>query len=103
MKKIMLVCNGGMSTSILARQIRDASNGEFEVDAYPEATYSEHLTDDIHVILVGPQIRYLVPDIQKVAGSARTVQTIDLRTYGLMDGKKVIKQIQDIYKEHAYD
>ncbi len=102
MKKVMLVCNGGMSTSIMAKQIRDASKGEFEVVAFSEGTYRDHLTEDIHVILVAPQIRFLVKDISKIAGEHRTVQAIDLRTYGLMDGKKVLELIRKIYKEKAY-
>lgn len=102
MEKVMLVCNGGMSTSIMAKQIRDASDGTFDVVAFPESTYSENLTEDIRVILVAPQIRFLTGEIEKVVGEKRTVRSIDLRTYGLMDGKKVLKMILDIYKEKEY-
>ncbi|WP_144743235.1 PTS sugar transporter subunit IIB [Enorma burkinafasonensis] len=100
MEKIMLVCNGGMSTSIMARQIREASEGRYEVKAYSESVYANNLEDDIKVILIAPQIRFLVDDIQKIAGPNRVVQAIDMQTYGLMDGKKVTKLIDKIYKEH---
>lgn len=100
MEKVMLVCNGGMSTSIMAKQIRDASEGRYDVVAYPETVYPAHLTDDIKVILIAPQIRFMLEDIRKVAGPDRVVDTIDTQTYGLMNGKKVLKMIDRIYKEN---
>lgn len=100
MEKVMLVCNGGMSTSIMARQIREASEGRYEVKAYSESVYAANLEDDIKVILIAPQIRFLADDIQKIAGPHRVVKAIDMQTYGLMDGKKVTKLIDKIYKEH---
>lgn len=100
MENIMLVCNGGMSTSIMARQIREASKGRYEVKAYSESVYANNLEDDIKVILIAPQIRFLVDDIQKIAGPDRVVRAIDMQTYGLMDGKKVTKLIDKIYQEH---
>ena len=36
MKKIMLVCNAGMSTGMLAKRIQEASEGTMEVHAYGE-------------------------------------------------------------------
>lgn len=102
METIMLVCNGGMSTSIMAKQVRDASEGRYDVVAYPESVYLGHLTDDIKVILVAPQIRFMVDDIQKVVGPERVVKSIDMQTYGLMNGAKVLKMIDKIYKEHGW-
>ena len=96
----MLVCNGGMSTSIMARQIREASEGRYEVKAYSESVYAGNLDDDIKVILIASQIRFMVDDIQKVAGLNRVVQAIDMQSYGLMVGKKVTKLIDKIYQEH---
>lgn len=100
MEKIMLVCNGGMSTSIMAKQIRDASEGRYDVVAYSEGVYANNLTDDIKVILIAPQIRFLVDEIQNVAGPNRIVKAIDMQTYGLMNGKKVLKMIDKIYQEN---
>lgn len=102
METIMLVCNGGMSTSIMAKQVRDASEGRYDVVAYPESVYPAHLTDDIKVILVAPQIRFMVDDIQRAVGSNRVVKSIDMQTYGLMNGGKVLKMIDRIYKERGW-
>lgn len=101
MENIMLVCNGGMSTSIMARSIREMSEGRYEVKAYSESVYANNLTDDIKVILIAPQIRFMIDDIQRVAGPDRVVKAIDMQTYGLMDGKKVTKMIDKIYKERG--
>ncbi len=51
MKKIILVCNGGMSTSMLAKRMNDEGGGKYEVSAYGEQEYTEHL--DGHVCLWG--------------------------------------------------
>ena len=43
MKKIMLVCNAGMSTGMLAKRIQEASEGTMEVHAYGAVSYT-HLS-----------------------------------------------------------
>lgn len=102
MKRVMLVCNGGMSTSIMAKQIRDASEDRYDVVAYPEGVFQAHLDDDIKVILIAPQIRFMKDEIQKAAGPDRVVEVIDMQTYGLMKGKRVLKMIDKIYSEHGF-
>ena len=88
MRKIMLVCNAGMSTGIMAKKIEEASEGTMEVSAYGEAEFEDHL-DGVEMILVGPQIRYLVPNIQ-----AKVSCPVD-SNYGAMNGKAVYQQIID--------
>ena len=55
-EKIMLVCNAGMSTGMLAKRIQEASEGTMEVHAYGEAEFINYM-DGVDLILVGPQIR----------------------------------------------
>ncbi|MDH6367008.1 MULTISPECIES: PTS sugar transporter subunit IIB [unclassified Breznakia] len=93
MKKIMLVCNAGMSTNMLAKKMRDASNGEFEVIAQGEAEYLDYL-EGVDLILVGPQIRYLIPDIQKQVDIP--VEGINPMKYGVLDGKGVLEDAKKI-------
>lgn len=96
MKKIMLVCNAGMSTGMLAKRIQDASNGTMEVHAYGEAEYIDFL-EGVELILVGPQIRHQIPTIMaQVAGIP--VKAIAPQFYGMMDGKGVYKEILTILK-----
>lgn len=90
MKKILLVCNAGMSTSILAKRMCDAGQGEYEVNAYGETEYLSHL-DGVDCILIGPQIRYLLDSINKSVNNEIPVASIDTRTYGKMDGAAALK------------
>lgn len=91
MKKIVLVCNGGMSTAMLAKKMRDASEEELDVSAYGEMEFMQHI-EGASVILVGPQIRFRIPDFQ--AQTDIPVVGISPQRYGMMDGKGVLKDIQ---------
>lgn len=93
MRKVILVCNAGMSTGILAKRIEEASNGELDVKAYGEAEFADHL-EGVELILVGPQLRHQIPTIKKQ--TTITVQGIPPQYYGLMDGKGVYNEIKKI-------
>lgn len=97
MKKVVLVCNGGMSTSIMANRINEAGKGEYTVEAYGEQEYIDHIKD-ADCVLLGPQIRYLITDIKKVVGDNVPVEAIEPRIYGTMNAEKVIEQINNLTK-----
>ena len=98
MIQVVLVCNGGMSTSILASKINEEGKGNYSVSAYGEQEYGEHLAG-ADVVLLGPQIRYLIDDVKKVVGDSVPVASIDPRTYGTMNAVKVMAQIQQLLKK----
>ena len=53
----------------------------------------QQVLGQIHlVILVGPQIRYLLNNIKKEVNNTVPVELIDMRIYGMMDGEKVLNQ-----------
>lgn len=90
--KVMLVCNAGMSTGILAKKIEEASEGKLECRAYGEAEYLDHLDEGYELILIGPQIRHLKGQIE---GSVSIpVDTIAPQYYGIMNGKAIFQEIQ---------
>lgn len=93
---VMLICNAGMSTGMLAKRIEQASNQTINVYAYGEAEYPDHL-NGIDLILVGPQIRHLIPIIQEQVQVP--VKAIAPQHYGILDGKGVYKDIQNILRE----
>lgn len=93
MKNIMLVCNAGMSTGILAKKIEAASDNKVKVNAYSEAEYTDHLAD-VDLVLIGPQIRFLLPQIE--AAVDVPVQAISPVKYGIMDGKGVYEDIKKL-------
>ncbi|EAE2995096.1 PTS sugar transporter subunit IIB, partial [Listeria monocytogenes] len=52
MKNIMLVCNAGMSTGMLAKKIEAASGNTLNVTAYSESEYTDYL-DGVDLVLIG--------------------------------------------------
>lgn len=91
MKKIVLLCNQGMSTSALVmkmREVADRNNLDYEINAY-SVDSAETTAKDADVILLGPQIRYKKNDVQKQFPNI-PVEVIDMSAYGMLDGKKVI-------------
>lgn len=92
----MLVCNAGMSTGMLAKRIEQASNHSIQVYACGEAEYPDYV-EGIDIILVGPQIRHLIPQIQQLVQVP--VKAISPAYYGVLDGKGVYKDIQTILRE----
>ncbi len=93
MKHILLVCNAGMSTSMLVKKMQDAAK-EANVDVNIEAksvTEAKKDLEGVHIILLGPQIRYELDNIKALAPNI-PVEAINMQDYGLMNGKKVLEQ-----------
>ena len=90
MKNVMLVCNAGMSTGILAKKIEKASQGLLSVKAYGEAEYA----NNYDLILLGPQIRHLKPEIESKVSIP--VDYIAPQHYGIMNGEAVFQDIKKI-------
>lgn len=90
---VMLVCNAGMSTGMLARKMEKASEGKCKVKAYGIAEYMDHL-ENVDIILVGPQIRFQYDEIKNMAGDI-AVLNIDPMNYGSMNAQAVLNSIYD--------
>lgn len=92
MIRIMLACAGGFSTSLLMNKMRDEAKKqgiEVTVNAIGEMSVSEHL-DEFDVLLLGPQVRYVLNDIRKIVGPNIPVDVIDMHDYGTMNGANVL-------------
>ena len=93
MKKIMLVCASGMSTSLMVNKMQNAAatkNEEIEVFAVSEAEAQE-LIEQVDVIMLGPQVSYILKDFEKAAKPHNIPVTIIAATdYGRMNGEKVL-------------
>ena len=69
MKKIMLCCSAGMSTSLLMKKmIAEAEQRGLpvEINAYGVAEFAEQV-GHYQVVLLGPQVKYMQQDLQKQA------------------------------------
>lgn len=96
MLKIMLACSAGMSTSLLVTRMEKAAKErglECKIWAVSEtALVSEYANDPCDVLLIGPQVRFRLKGIREQVKNAIPVDVIDMRTYGMMDGAKVLDQ-----------
>jgi len=92
MKKIYLLCAGGMSTSVLVNNMKKEAknlNYECEIDAFA-VNAAAKVGEDADCILLGPQIAYKLEDVKKEVPCP--VETIDMISYGMMNGSKVLEQ-----------
>lgn len=100
MKNILLVCNAGMSTSILVRNMQQAAK-ELGVDAQIVAKSlteaKKEGMDEADVILLGPQVAYELANVKAIAKDIPAA-VIDMKEYGAMDGKKVLKSAYRLMK-----
>lgn len=90
-KKILLVCAGGFSTSMLVEKMKEAAIKEkrdFFIEACGENSVKDHLPTN--VIMIGPQMGHMEEEIREIAGGDIPVTTIDMMDYGMMDGEKVL-------------
>lgn len=94
MKRIMLLCCAGMSTSLLVQKMQQAAQEadiQVSIRASSEAEAKKQM-DDVDVILLGPQVRFLKDQIQKAIGTRDVkLDIIDSASYGRMDGKAVLE------------
>ncbi len=97
MRKIVLFCAAGMSTSLLVNKMKDAAkkdNYEVDINAYP-VSEAKTLGSGADIILLGPQVRF---ELNKVKADCPhcPVEAIDMRAYGMMDGAAVIKHVKEV-------
>lgn len=98
MKKIVLFCGAGMSSSLLVLKIRDAAltiGYECRVEAY--SSTNAQYAKDADIVLIGPQIRFHQKDLQKELNCP--VAVIDDDAYGSMNGARILAQARKLLKD----
>lgn len=94
MKKIILLCNGGLSTGILVKKMLAAAqniNYDCNIAAFPVADAQE-VAKDTDLILLGPQVRFQMQEVKKQVDCP--VVSIEPMAYGTMNGEKVLQQVR---------
>ncbi|GFP74523.1 MULTISPECIES: PTS sugar transporter subunit IIB [Clostridium] len=97
MRKIVLLCNAGMSTSALVTKMRQAAekiNYECEINAYA-AVEASNVTKGADIVFLGPQVKYLLSEVKEKVKPI-PVEVIDMMVYGMMDGGKVINRAKQV-------
>jgi PTS system cellobiose-specific IIB component len=99
MKKIVLLCSGGLSTSMLVTKMEAAAKEidySAEINAY-SLTEASSVTKGADIVLLGPQVRFQLENIKEM--STCPVEIIDMSDYGTMNGKKVLEHVKSIIGE----
>lgn len=95
MKRILLACSSGMSTSLLVtkmEQYAQSIDEEAKIWAVGQDKAKKEMAD-ADVVLIGPQMSFLKGDFQKEASKyGIQVEVIDMVAYGMADGKKAYEQ-----------
>ena len=93
MKKIMLCCAAGMSTSMLVQKMRAEAEKRalaVEINAYPVAEI-ESMLPQADVVLLGPQVQFELSRLRELSAPlGKPVGVIDMMDYGTMRGDRVL-------------
>lgn len=101
--KILLACNLGMSTSLLVEKIKEEAkkqNIDAEVDAVPfdKVVLSADNTD---ILLLGPQVRYLVSKFKDQFGDKiPVIEAMNMSDYALLKADHILKDAMDLYNKN---
>lgn len=91
--KIMLICAGGMSTSILMKKMEKwgvEKDRPLEVKAFGLSNYEENWKE-FDVVLLGPQISYKMAEIQNsLPLKVSQIQSFD---YAVGNVENIMKQV----------
>ena len=92
MRKIILLCAAGMSTSMLVKKMfaaADAAGYACEMAAY-SMNDAAAKASNADLILLGPQVRFAKSKVEAACPGV-PVEPIDMRMYGSMDGKGILE------------
>ncbi|WP_436670271.1 PTS sugar transporter subunit IIB [Priestia megaterium] len=102
MMNILLCCAAGMSTSLLVTKM-EASAKEQGLECKIWAVSAEQVKnniDDASVLLLGPQVRYLLPQMKKLGEEKNvSVDSINPVHYGMCNGAEVLKTAISLAKQ----
>lgn len=87
--KIVMFCAGGLSSSLLVNKVKIAAkkrNLDIEFEAHGSRSFTK--LEGADVLLVAPQVRHMKQIYE--GKTSIPIGIIDFKTYGSMDGEKVL-------------
>ncbi|MEM1486332.1 PTS sugar transporter subunit IIB [Oscillospiraceae bacterium PP1C4] len=97
---ITLVCNLGMSTSMLTDRMvaaAKAKNIEIDVEAMPFDKMGSRI-NKTNVLLLGPQVRHLAKKFQDQYGSSvAVIEVMNMSDYALLKAEKIVDDSLALY------
>lgn len=98
---ILLCCAAGMSTSLLVTKMEAAAKDQgmdCKIWAESADAVKNHI-DQADVLLLGPQVRYLLPQMKQLGtGKGIPVDAINPVHYGTCNGAEVLKFASNLVK-----
>lgn len=100
--KLLLACNLGMSTSLLVEKLIEEAKSrgiDMDVDAVPfdKVVLEADRTD---ILLLGPQVRYLVTKFRGQFGDKiPVIEAMNMSDYALLNAKKILDEALAKYQE----
>lgn len=97
MRNIVLLCNMGMSTSLMVNRMKAAAaedGYECEISAYA-LQHAKDIANGADILLVGPQIAFELDRLKKEY-PGKKIEAIEMMDYGRMDGKKVLAHVKEV-------
>lgn len=102
MKKILLCCAAGMSTSLLVSKMKkhaEEMGVPSKIWAISVENLQESLQEGVDVVLLGPQIKYKLADVKGICSKTDIpVDVINMIDYGMMNGKNVFNFALNLIK-----
>ncbi len=99
-KKVLLICAGGMSTSILMKKMEKYAEDKgfaLKIEAIGMAAYEE-VYKNYDVILLGPQVSYKKAEIQ--TATQKPIEVIAAYDYAIGNAENIFKQVDKIYPKN---
>ncbi len=94
MRKILLCCAAGMSTSMVVKKMKQAANAkniEVEINAVGLDEFDSNLAK-YDCFLLGPQIKYKLNEFKtKTDQAGKPIAVINQMDYGMMKGDKILQ------------
>lgn len=102
MKKILLCCAAGMSTSLLVTKMKQSATEKgiaSDIWAVSIDDLNTNLEKGVNVVLLGPQIKYKFKEVKEVCDKKNVpCEVINMMDYGSMNGKKVLEFALNLIK-----
>lgn len=94
MKKVLVCCNTGVTTSLLVAKIKAvAETRGLEIEASPISTAADHISD-ADAVLLGPQVGFAKEAFEEAG--AKNVRVITTEDYATQNAESILDTIESI-------
>lgn len=101
MKKILLLCGAGISTTMLLSKLEEAvavsGKNEYEFEA-TTIEQADKYVPEADVVLVAPQISFQIGSLQRRFPDAK-FSAMDMHMFGMIDGDAIIELAERTIQE----